>query len=91
MALPKTSTELQLDLAERGRAHNERHKWGLADGVLTDAAEIIAKDRLEHSGAERYRPGVAEYLDLLAALRKADDPGGLLKKVAQFVLKKQAE
>lgn len=94
LSLPKTKDALMTALIERGTAHfgpdrPDKASKQLDAGVIADAAEAIADDRLEHEGDRRYRPGVAEYLDLLGAIQPADDPGALLTEVKEFVLNKQ--
>jgi MoxR-like ATPase len=90
MRLPEDLDPLVEALYVRGRAHGAIERWGLPDGVVREAARIIATDRRAKDPDADYRPGVAEYLDLLRALRGADQPALLLKTLATFVLDKQA-
>ncbi|MEZ4475678.1 MAG: MoxR family ATPase [bacterium] len=91
MKLPDKHETLVKALCARGEAHGAVEAWGLSPKVLESAAEIIAKDRRRKDATKDYLPGVAEYLDLLRALRGAPDPAGLLKTLATFVLDKQAD
>ena len=63
------------------------------------AAELLIKDREAARRAGMLKPGQAEYLDLLRALREMPDPGGmgevreqyqlaLLKKISRYALVK---
>lgn len=98
LTLPTAQTALEGVLVQRGLAHfgpdrpGDRESRGkeLGLAVIKEAAEAIASDRAEHQGDRRYRPGVAEFLDLLAAIQPADDPSALLEEVMQFALNKQA-
>ena len=90
MRLSRERLTLIGELRDRGRAHNEVGGWGLKPQVIVKAAEIIADDRLSKDARAAYRPGVAEFIDLLRAVRGADDPGALLETLKTFVLAKQA-
>lgn len=83
-------------LSERAEAHFENV---FTDRVKVKAAELLIKDREAARRAGTLKPGQAEYLDLLRALREMPDPGGmgevreqyqlaLLKKIGRYALVK---
>ena len=81
-------------LAERG----ETHFAGIFTAKVRErAAELLARDRRKARQAGLIRPGQAEYLDLLRALRNmAADSGeqrqlALLEQISPFVLVKDAQ
>lgn len=80
-------------LVQRGRAHDAARGWTDA-GVLVPAAEHVVAERARLKESGRYLPGLAEYLDLVRAVRelapgKPKDQVGLLDRVREFVLDKQ--
>ncbi|WP_417911825.1 AAA family ATPase [Candidatus Electronema sp. TJ] len=81
-------------LAERG----ETHFAGMFTAKVRErAAELLARDRREARQAGLLRPGQAEYLDLLRALRSMAAEGGeqrqlaLLERISPFALVKDAQ
>lgn len=93
LALSKNRADLERELAERARAHFK----GLDRDVLALAVQLIADQRIDpDSGLEVQgplpRPGVAELLDLLRAVREiAEDPERqreALGDIAEFALTK---
>lgn len=81
-------------LAERG----ETHFAGIFTAKVRErAAELLARDRRKARQAGLIRPGQAEYLDLLRALRNmAADSGeqrqlALLEQISPFALVKEAQ
>ncbi len=88
--LPADRAQLIERLISRGR----HHAPDCQESVLTLAAELLAKDRLEMKRQDLLAPGLAEYIDLLQAVTKRhtaeDERLKLLDKVAKFVLKKHA-
>ncbi|MGR9108531.1 MAG: AAA family ATPase [Gammaproteobacteria bacterium] len=78
-------------LAERGRAHFPHE---LQQDVPEKAAELLwhDRDRAERENA-LFKPGLAEYLDLLRALSriKKKDQADTLKRIGEFVLVKSSE
>lgn len=96
LALPESKDALERALQARGTAHLRGADEGeLSDAMQTiveEAATIIAKARLAGGPDERrdrYRPGVAEYIELLRAVIDAKDPKTLLHDLKGFVLNKQ--
>lgn len=89
LALPEEEDELKGALQARGDAHNDARKLGLGAEVVEAAVNLIVQDRLHRSGDARYRPGVAELLDLLAAVAGAPDPAKLVAELGTFVVDKQ--
>ena len=81
-------------LAERGETH---FAGTFTAKVRERAAELLARDRREARQAGLIRPGQAEYLDLLRALRsmaaEADEQRqlALLEQISPFVLVKDAQ
>lgn len=81
-------------LAERGETH---FAGAFTAKVRERAAELLARDRREARQAGLIRPGQAEYLDLLRALRQmaaeADEQRqlSLLEQISPFVLVKDAQ
>lgn len=73
-------------LAARGRLHHD----SLAESVYEKAAELVWEERIRADEQNRYRPGLAEYLDLLGSLSIAPvaEQENILEKISQFVLKK---
>ena len=90
MRLPEDNDRLIEALRMRGEAHDQVEGWGLEPTTIAAAAERVAADRLAKEAGAGYRPGMAEYLDLLRAVQGAPDPDALLKSLATFVLDKQA-
>lgn len=94
-------------LVARGQAHFGRLQNGERAGrgaklpqvsteeaaVLTNAAQLLLEDRLTARARELPAPGLAEYLDLLRAVREQElEPGKqleLLKSLREFVYQKQ--
>ena len=74
-------------LVERGRLHFDGK---IKSTVYSEAAELVWKERVSAEEQNRYRPGLAEYLDLLGSLSlvPGDEQKTVLKKISQFVLKK---
>ena len=91
LALPKP---LAPGLVALGRMHLER--LGLAERcftpILEDAAGLLVADRTRAADRHDYRPGLAEYLDLVLGLARlgADEPAQreLLHENARFTLRK---
>ncbi|WP_417916467.1 AAA family ATPase [Candidatus Electronema sp. JC] len=81
-------------LAERGETH---FAGTFTAKVRERAAELLARDRREARQAGLIRPGQAEYLDLLRALRQmaaeSDEQRqlALLEQISPFVLVKDAQ
>lgn len=81
-------------LAERGEIH---FAGAFTAKVRERAAELLARDRREARQAGLIRPGQAEYLDLLRALRQmaaeSDEQRqlALLEQISPFVLVKDAQ
>ncbi len=93
LRLPEAEDDLIAFLVARGRAHFS----DVAAPVLEKAARMLVRDRRAATEAQlQPRPGQAEYLDLVRAVRglaPADDPEAqiaLLETVAGFALKKHA-
>ncbi|MBK8259670.1 MAG: MoxR family ATPase [Polyangiaceae bacterium] len=93
LALPKDKNELLAELLKRGRAHFEkRPEVLLGDAALTEAANLLMRDRdkmVEHNLSP---PGLAEFIDLLHAVTaRTKDPGEqvkILQKIAKFTYQK---
>jgi MoxR-like ATPase len=88
IALPESDSELVTLLTKRGGEHFPN----LAEDLRSDAAKLLVEDRRRSTAP---KPGQAEYLDLLRAVRKlseqqVDTAENLLAKVAEFTLKKHA-
>lgn len=81
-------------LIARGRAHHGADTpRPLAESVLARLAERLADDRQRLSDAGLYAPGLAEYLDLLAALHRLapgdeDRQADLADRLCQYALQK---
>jgi len=90
MRLPEDEAPLIEALRVRGEAHDRVEGWGLSPTVVLAAAKLIAEDRLAKDRDAGYRPGMAEYVDLLRAVRGDAEPEKLLRTLATFVLDKQA-
>jgi len=89
--LPNASpTSFEEWLVVRGRAHFEKK---LPDEVLLAAAKQVIKDRRTVREAGHCPPGLAEYIDLLAALAEGGSGGAVerINKIAKFVLHKHAD
>lgn len=73
-------------LAERGKLHFP----DLTPAIYDQAAQLVWEERNLAEEQNRYRPGLAEYLDLLGALSIAppSEQPDILDKISQFVLKK---
>lgn len=88
--LPKDAAALQNIFIQRGEAHNAREALNLPKAAIRKAAALISQDRLVGGGEERYRPGVAEFLDLLRAVKGHPDPAAFVTTLSRYVLDKQA-
>ena len=88
LELPKEEDELRAYLIKLGQAHNAVHNFGLDDPTIEAAASHIAKDRKDQR-ANTYRSGVAEFLDLLAAMQEA--PQVHIDELVAFVIGKQGD
>jgi len=79
-------------LMKRGRAHNPDPK-DLDDDLLRQAAEQVERDRKAVRRAGFCPPGLAEYIDLLAAVKqsRAAGDGVEIEEIAEFVLRKHAD
>lgn len=88
LTLPEETAALVETLVARGRAHFEQ----CAVGVLTKAAELLAKDRAELRRQDLAPPGLAEYIDLVQAVIRQRtteaDQIALLERIAKFALRK---
>jgi MoxR-like ATPase len=88
LGLPEGADELRAVLVARGSAHFPQ----LATSVLARAAELLVRDRQTMRSRELLAPGLAEYLDLLRAVKEQHaveaDQLALLEAVAKFVLRK---
>jgi MoxR-like ATPase len=88
--LKKPGDELVHWLIERGKAHFKN----VDDSVLEQAARLLSKDRKEAIEQQRSpKPGQAEYLDLVRAVRalRPDDAEAqkdLLTEVGKYTLNK---
>ena len=90
LTLPKatdTNPSLAEVLTARGEAHFGAH---FAKDVYAAAAQTVIKARRETPG-DRYRPGVAEVIELLRAVRHEPDPKGRLKELELYVFDKQGD
>ena len=88
MSLPSNDDALRELLVRRGQHHFPQ----ISEDLLFEAANLLIEDR---RGASTPKPGQAEFLDLLRAVRKlveqeVDTAENLLKKVAGYTLKKHA-
>jgi len=74
-------------LMQRGQLHFGQH---ISEQVYRQAAELLWQDRMSASYT-RYPPGLAEYIDLLKALRSLehDEQESRLTKIASYTLKKE--
>lgn len=74
-------------LIERGKLHFGRH---IDEAVYQHAAKLLWRDRSEHAH-NRYPPGLAEYIDLLNALKALNkaDQQQRLEKIARYALQKE--
>ncbi|MBF0183172.1 MAG: MoxR family ATPase [Magnetococcales bacterium] len=93
LGLPGSDGELKNFLIARGEAHFNSASSSIAQDVLQEAAELLARHRRESLKAQvTPLPGQAEYLDLLrAVLGLSSESKGqlaLLKQVGEFTLKK---
>ena len=81
-------------LAERGELHFAQQ---FAAKVRERAAELLLRDRREARQAGLIKPGQAEYLDLLLALRNMTQPGAseeqlaLLERISPFAFSKDRQ
>lgn len=82
-----TAPSLADVLIARGKAH---FGGSLADDVYRTAAETVIKARAE-TPDERYRPGVAEMIELLCAVQGTPDPVGRLEELALYIVDKQGD
>ncbi len=96
LRLPTDPEKLAERLIARGRVHFDRGGRQVSQQVLRHAAELLIKDR-ETARTNHWLPlpGQAEYLDLVRVVitraRTAKTQETLLKKVAEFVLKKHPD
>jgi MoxR-like ATPase len=84
----ETSEETRLEwMAKRGRLHFDGE---ISEDIYLSAAKEIWKQREAADGSSKYQTGLAEYLDLLAALSHApmEDQENILDRIAKFVLEK---
>lgn len=74
-------------LMQRGQLHFGQH---ISEPVYRQAAELLWQDRMSASYT-RYPPGLAEYIDLLKALRSLEyaEQESRLTKIASYTLKKE--
>ena len=74
-------------LMQRGQLHFGQR---INEQVYRQAAELLWQDRMS-AGYTRYPPGLAEYIDLLKALRSLehDEQESRLTKIASYTLKKE--
>ena len=74
-------------LMQRGQLHFGQR---ISEPVYRQAAELLWQDRMSTSYT-RYPPGLAEYIDLLKALRSLghDEQESRLTKIASYTLKKE--
>ncbi len=86
LSLSEEKGLLAKQLLERGRAH---HRETVSDKVYQRAVEIIVHARLSPEAQGRYRPSVAELLDLIAAVKGAPNAVSLLDELKHFVVDKQ--
>ncbi|MBF0141566.1 MAG: AAA family ATPase [Magnetococcales bacterium] len=91
LALPKGEEALVNFLIQRGQAHFPKAN----DGILRQVAKLLHRSRQEAIDSHRTpHPGQAEYLDLLRAVlglaATEKEQEGMLEKVAEFALKKNA-
>jgi len=90
LTLPTDTGELVKRLLERGEIHfSDLHRKH--PKLLEEAAHLLAEDRATAKNAGLYKPGVAEYLDLLRALDQwgGEDPHQTLKDLKEFTFCKQ--
>lgn len=89
--------ELELDkskekrlhwMAERGRLHFTADR--IEESIYEKAAQRVWGEREQAAELNQYQPGLAEYLDLLAALSRVApfEQPAILAKIAGFALKK---
>lgn len=84
LALPR-GDELVAWLIERGRLHHPE----LSPGILNQAAVMLNQDRILAEGSGRYKPGLAEYLDLLLAVEELGETVQTkFEELGDFYLKK---
>jgi MoxR-like ATPase len=96
LELPRSSGEALIDfLVARGEAHFGKR---VTKPILRETAKLVARDRTASSDGGRwaggYRPGLAEYVDLLRALderapKNAAKQKALLERIGKFVLEKE--
>lgn len=89
LQLPEDEGGLRSLLYARARAHFPQ----VGDPLLQEAATLLWRDRVAMSKVRRAPPGLAEYLDLLAAVLtqvpdSEDDQLALLREIARFALQK---
>ena len=83
-----TNEETRLQwMADRGRLHFSDQ---IEKSVYEEAAKLVWEQREKAADMNQYKPGLAEYLDLLAALCHApkEEQDTVLKQIASFALKK---
>lgn len=89
LKLPTDTVALVELLVARGKLHqpelDAQHKH-----LLSNAAQLLVNDRAQAALRGAYAPGVAEYLDLLRALKgMGGDPVQHLDEISAFTFKKQ--
>ncbi|MBK8256824.1 MAG: MoxR family ATPase [Polyangiaceae bacterium] len=90
LPVPEDLTQLLTYLKDRGRAHFTADD--LTDEVLSAAAQMVAKDRQKAKGRGVSAPGLAEYIDLLHAVKEQESTQAaqltLLIRIGKFALEK---
>src|SRR5262249_18410304 len=88
LALPEDEGPLKRTMLDRGRAHFP----GCSAAVLERAAHLLAADRAEMRRRDLAPPGLAEYVDLVQAVREQRtneaEQVELLDRIAKFALRK---
>jgi MoxR-like ATPase len=88
LTLP-AGAELIRHLIERGTLHFPEFAKSHTP-VLADAAEMLVNDRVKAESEGIYKPGLAEYLDLIRALdRLGGDPAERIDALRDFTYRKQ--
>lgn len=98
LKLPKDSEELKAFLVQRAKVHFQDDWQSVPDydKVLSDAADLLIRDRSALGAGAVYRPGQAEYLDLCRAVfaiganKDCGSAADIMKAVAGFTLQKNA-